>query len=232
VRYAAGVLLAAAGPASALAGDAYLFHEVWAGLFIALSLALRQPQRWTASVLAGLAAALVRELALPYLGVMILFAALERRRGEAAAWCGALAAALAALAWHAHAAGAIAGPGDMASPGWLGLGGLVFLLRATHFDALTIAAPLAVQALVLPAALLGLLGWREPATGLGRRLAFLVLGYLAGFCVIGQPYNFYWGLLLAPLWPLGLLETDRAARDLLARLRPQALAPAAIAVEP
>jgi hypothetical protein len=231
LRYAVALVLAAAGPGSALAGFAYLFHETWAGLLIALSLALRTPRRWRASVLAGLLAAVVRELALPYLAVMALLAACERRRGEAAAWSGTLCVALGALAWHAHQVAAVTTAADLVSPGWLGLGGLGFVLRATHFNTLTVAAPPAVQALILPAALLGLVGWRDPATGAGRRLAVLVLGYLCGFCVIGQPYNFYWGLMIAPLWPLGLVASDRAARALLERVRRPRGVSAALALE-
>jgi hypothetical protein len=37
---------------------------------------------------------------------------------------------------------------------------------------------------------------------------------VAGFCIVGRPDNDYWGLLLAPLWPLGLLQADRAAAGL------------------
>ncbi len=48
-------------------GSMGLFHEAWAGLLIALSLALRTEKRFWSAALVGLLAALVRELALPYL---------------------------------------------------------------------------------------------------------------------------------------------------------------------
>jgi hypothetical protein len=220
LRCAWALVLAAAGPGVALAPAAYLFHETWAGLLIALSLAMRRPGAWRASVIVGLAAALVRELAFPYVATMALFAALERRRGEALGWIAALALASAALAGHAAAVAAVTSPADIASPGWLGVGGLGFLLRLSHVSALTIATPLIAQALILPAALLGLLFWSDPApSGAGRRLAFLVFGYLAGFAVMGRSDNDYWGLMIAPLWPLGLLNLDRVAAGLLGKLR-------------
>ena len=66
-----------------------------------------------------------------------------------------------------------------------------------------------VAALVLPPALLGLLFWSGGGGGRGARTAFVVLGYALGFCFIGRPNNDYWGLIIAPLWPLGLAEADR-----------------------
>ena len=66
-------------------GAAYQ-HESWAGLLIALSLLLYRPGRWGASVCLGLAACFFRELALPYLMAMALFALLERSWRELAAW--------------------------------------------------------------------------------------------------------------------------------------------------
>ena len=54
------------------------------------------------------------------------------------------------------------------------------------------------------------------------RLALTVVGYGATFLVLGRPGNAYWGLMIAPLWPIGLLWTASALRgrldDLLAAL--------------
>jgi hypothetical protein len=162
---------------------------------------------------------------------MALFALLEGRRREAAAWTGAIFVALATLAAHAVLATAAATPGDLASPGWLALGGLPFVLKLTHFSSISIAMPLAAQAFVLPAALLGLVLWRAPEPGLGRRMALLVLGCLSAFLFVGRNNNDYWGLLLAPIWPLGLLEIDRTVLALIRRLRSEATAPAGVALE-
>ena len=39
---------------------------------------------------------------------------------------------------------------------------------------------------------------------LGQRLALTVFGYTLAFLVVGRANNSYWGLMIAPLWPLGL----------------------------
>ena len=187
-----------------------------------MSLALRRPHRqgagaWGASLAVGLLAALLRELAAPYLLVMALFALLEGRRGEAAAWAAALAAFAVALAVHAHAVGQVTTPADLHSPGWLGLGGWPFVLSTARWTALTALGPPWVAALLLPAAGLGLLAMPGP---LGRRAAAVALGYMAGFLVVGRADNAYWGLLVAPLWPLGLAQADRVPAEWLRRRRP------------
>lgn len=217
LRYAWALALLAGGMGLALSPGAYLFHESWAGLLIALSLALRRPDAWGLSLALGLAAALLRELTLPYLAAMALLALVERRRLEAWAWSGALAAAAAALFAHAAAVAAATTPADLASPGWVSLGGWSFILELAELNSFLLKAPPWAPALVLPPALLGLLFWSEGGAGLGRRLGLVVLGYVAGFCILGRANNNYWGLMLAPLWPLGLVQLDRVMASLLAR---------------
>ena len=207
-RFAWALALLFSGVSLALAPVTYLFHEAWAGLLIALSIAIRGRRLWIVSVGLGLLAALIRELSFPFLGVMALFAVLERRRGEACAWAGAFGIALVALAQHALAVGAVTSASDPRSPGWLALGGYPFVVKLATYNPLTLGSPW-LAALLLPIALLGLLAWRGGGEGRGARAAFIVLGYAIGFCVIGRPNNGYWGLLIAPLWPLGLLEADK-----------------------
>lgn len=62
------------------------------------------------------------------------------------------------------------------------------------------------MAVAAPLALLGLGAWRDP---LGKRVALVVFGYIAAFLVVGRPENSYWGLLIAPIWPLGLLQASQ-----------------------
>ncbi len=215
-RYAGMLLLLLGGVGPGFAPNAYLFHETWAGLLIALSLALHNPRRWAVSVALGLVAALLRELAAPYLLVMAAFAVIEGRRAEAAAWGGALAAFAAALAVHAMAASAAATAADLGSPGWLGLGGWPFVLSTIRWNALLLAAPGWVAAVAAPVAVLGLL---TGPGGLARRIGAVALGYAAGFCVVGRVDNAYWGLLTAPLWPLGLMAAAMGLRSVAAQLR-------------
>ena len=198
------------------AGSMSLFHEAWAGLLIALSLALRTDKRFWASAAIGLIAALVRELALPYLAVMALVAASERRRDETIAFGGALAVALAALAWHAHQVMALTRHGDLASPGWVEFAGWGFVLLAARWNLIVLAAGLWAAALVVPLALVGAAGRRD---GLGLRLAILLIGYSLGFTAIGRPSNYYWGLVTAPLLSVGLAMAPAALADLVKAVR-------------
>lgn len=193
------------------AGSMSLFHEAWAGLLIALSLALRSDKRFWAAAAVGLLAALVRELALPYLAVMSLAALLDRRRAEAAAFGAALAIAVGALAWHARAVMALTVPGDAVSPGWVEFAGWDFVVLAARWNLLAMALGLTAAAIVVPLAILGATGRRD---SLGLRLAALLIGYSLGFMVIGRPANAYWGLVTAPLLGVGLALAPRAFTDL------------------
>jgi hypothetical protein len=93
-------------------------------------------------------------------------------------------------------------PGDLASPGWLALGGWHFVLRTLRMNVALLLAPQRLTAIAVPLGLLGLLTRRR---ALGDRIALTVLGYSFAFLFIGRPSNFYWGFLLAPIWPLGLI---------------------------
>ena len=213
---AASALVIFLGVGSDMAGGgASLFHESWAGLLIALSLAVRSQKHFAAAVLLGLLAALIRELALPYLAVMCLFALLERRRLEALAFAGAGLVALAALALHAAALAPLVGIHDPASQGWVGIGGWGFVLATGRWNLLVVMAGAWISAIVAPMALLGAAGWRGPY---GLRLFALLAGYTLGFMVIGRPENLYWGLMVAPLMGVGLCLAPPALGDLLGRV--------------
>jgi hypothetical protein len=204
------------GALPAIAPQAPYMHEVWAGLLISLSLALRRPDGigLGLAVAAGLAAALIRELAAPYLVVMAAMALFERRWREAAAWTGALALFAAALALHARMVDALVLPSDHAGAGWLKLSGWPFVLHAAQWNAVLAAAPAWLTVLVVPAALAGAGAWTTP---LGRRLAAVLAAYVLAFAVIGRPENFYWGLMFAPLLPLGFARAWRGLGALLPR---------------
>lgn len=190
-------------------------HETWAGLLIALSLALRTDRRFGLAVALGLLAALIRELAMPYLLVMALAALLEKRRGEAIAFTGALCIALIGLAWHGVAASALIRPHDPASPGWLAFGGWPFVTATARWNFIALRTTPLIAAILLPLALLGAAGVRN---GLGLRLFALLAGYAAGFAFIGRPENYYWGLVIAPILAVALCFSPRALSDLVRRI--------------
>ena len=213
------VIALATGALTAIAPQAPYMHEVWAGLLISLSLALRSETRFTAAVAAGLAAALVRELAVPYLAVMMATALLGRHWREAAGWALAILLFAAALVLHAHSVDALVLPSDHAGAGWRKVSGWPFVLHAAQWNAVLAVSPARVTAIAVPVALAGAATW---ASSLGRRLAATLVAYALAFAVIGRPENFYWGLMFAPLLPLGFARACRGLR--LARMPSLAVA--------
>ncbi len=196
-----------------------IWHELWAGLLVALSLACWSQKRWAPSVAFGLAAVLLRELALPYLVAMAALALLERRPREALAWSGAILLFGIALFAHAHSVGALLQATDRASPGWSRMGGWRFDLALVRGTSLLATVPTPVTAIMLPIALLGWAAWPSRyAAGFGLTL----VSWLGAFLLIGRPENFYWGLLMAPLLPIGVVMALPALRDLIRALAQRA----------
>lgn len=210
VRYAAICLAAAAG-ALPLKPDFLVWHEVWAAALMMLALACRSDRRWLVGVLFGMAAVAIRELALPFLAVMAVMAWRDGNRREALAWVGAIGFGLAVIACHAVTVAAAVSPTDLASPGWAQAEGWRLPLVMLSKTSLLFPLPLPAIGLLVPLALLGWLGWNH---GAGSRAAFALIGYLAAFCVVGRINNLYWGLLLAPLLPIGFAFAPYALRDL------------------
>lgn len=205
-----GTLLLLSGMAVFKRPELLYWHEAWAAPLIALSLALSGRRYWP-SVLLGLAAALVRDIAILYAAAMLGAAFLARRRGEAAAWAGAILLFALFMAWHAQQVAAVSLPQDAASPGWADAGGWSFVVTMTQLTGPARALPYWLTALALPLALLGWAGWR---TRLGGSVALLLAGYAAMFACVGRPDNYYWAFLIAPLVPLGLFFAPTAVADL------------------
>ncbi|HEY3799623.1 MAG TPA: hypothetical protein VGL58_14825 [Caulobacteraceae bacterium] len=222
--WGAGIVLI--GVADALAPPATVLHEVWASDFLLLSLALRRDDRWLAAVIAGVVACLFRELALPYLCLMTLLAAWERRWREAANWCAGCALFAALYVIHLSLAAAQHHAGDPTSPGWIALGGIPFIIATARSNALFVMAPAWVIAAGLGLSAIGYVGARDRL--IGRCGATLAL-YAGLFMVAGRSDNGYWGFLYAPLLPLGLVLAPRALSDLAARFNRARQRPAAVA---
>lgn len=192
-------------------GGAPLMHEQWAGMLVTLSLACRSRKHWTASVLLGLAAACIRELALPYLCVMAFFAWREKAWREMLGWMIAIGFVAAALAVHAITVVGLVTVSDRASPGWADAGGWSFILMLAQRSTALTMLPVAAAALLVP---LSLLGWAAWNSATGARVLLLLAGYFATFMIIGRMENFYWGLLISPLLLSGLAFALRGLRDL------------------
>jgi hypothetical protein len=220
VSAAVGAVFFVGATAWCFGGETFLFTEVWAGMLIALSLGALQ-RGWTAvGVLTGLAAVFYRELALPYAVVALAVAAWNGRKREALAWGVGLALFAAFLAGHASVVHARLTPADQAlDGGWLRFGGVRFLLLTAQTNVFLMPLPLWATAVYLPLACLGLFGMRGES---GQRVALTLACYLAAFSVVGNPFNFYWGFITAPLLALALAHAPRTLRALLDAAFPHA----------
>jgi hypothetical protein len=207
------IAMAALSTGVAIAGvnRIYFLHEAWAAMFIALSLALYRPGRWVLPVIFGVVACLFREIALPYLLAMAAFALWERRWRELAGWAAGAAVFIGLYAVHLAHAQALFRPGDPISSGWIALGGPRFVLETAHRSIALNLVPPVVVAFAVGLGLVGLVGARN---AIAARCALIVGGYMAAFLVVGRPDNGYWGLLYAPLLPLGWVVGPFAVRDL------------------
>lgn len=207
------ILLSATAAVAAVQSGMWVWHEMWAGVLVALALACRTRRRWAASIGLGLTAALIREFALPFLVIMAAMAWTDGSHREAKAWTAAAGVAVGLLIVHIMQVWAIAGPDDVVSPGWLRFGGWRFDLAIARESTLLIALPGWAAALLTPLALLGWYGWPG---AYAARVAAILGFWMTAFLFVGRPDNDYWGFLLAPLLTIGLALAPFALRDLLA----------------
>jgi hypothetical protein len=198
---AAFLFLVAGGLGSMLQPMTALFHESWAALLLALMIAIHRPERWWPAMLAGGAALLIRELALPMILAMGGLALLEKRWREAAAWVAVVAIFAIYMMFHAHWVAQVVGPGDMASPGWSAMLGLQFALKSVAKVTFGMRLPDALAAVLL---ILSLFGWASVRTGWALRAAILLAGYGAMVSLFARADTFYWALIAAPLSFAGL----------------------------
>lgn len=194
--------------------DAVYLYEVWAALLIAASLLFYRRARWWPSVALGLLACLIREIALPYLAVMAVFAAHERRWRELAAWLSAMGCFACFYVWHISQAMTLHQSGGLVSTGWLGLGGWNYVIATAKWNIVLHMLPSPLVALAICAGVIGLAGSYDSRA---QRAAVVVAGYLIAFLFVGRFDNYYWGQLYTPLLPLGIVLAPAAIRDLLSR---------------
>jgi hypothetical protein len=208
---AAPLLVGAVAPALLVGSDAVLFSENWAGVFIGLSLNAYLWKRRTLAAGLGVFAVFIRELAVPYALLCGVLALKARRAHESAVWILGGVAYAAYFALHASAVNAAIQPHDIAHVHswirWLGPSFAVMTLRAFSFF---IALPPAALAVC---ATLGLAGAWAPSAW--PHLTGSVLVYFILFCVVGQPFDFYWGFLSAPIWGHAFVHSMEGLHHLL-----------------
>ncbi|MEP9403209.1 hypothetical protein [Sphingomonas sp. VNH70] len=191
------------------------FHEIWAGLLIAWSIALRSESRWIEAAAITLSAMLIRETAALHALAMLAAALIERRRRESLGWGAVLLVFVAILSLHARAAEMAAGPLDAVSPGWSGLHGPGLFADAMAKSTVLTLLPWWLGA---PVAMLALTGWAAAPGGTGLRAALTFGGYALAVAALARADNFYWVLAAAPAFLVGLAFLPDGLRDLRARL--------------
>jgi hypothetical protein len=192
-------------------GDAFFAQELWAGVLMALSISAYARGRWKVGVAAGLAALFFRELAFPYCLIAAVLAWRGRRRAELLAWQGAFALYGILLTFHASEVLSRITAVDHLPESWIQFGGAPFLLSTCRMNVFLLELPRWISALYLPLSLLGLAALRGES---GLRIGVTAAVYVIAFSVVGQPFNNYWGLLLAPLLAFGIAGVPAMLRDL------------------
>lgn len=192
------------------------WHEAWAAGLILVSVATASNRLWGVSVVAGLAAAIIRETSAPFLLVMLVMACRDHRPREVIAWLVALAIVATSVATHAASVHALTTLADRSSPGWASGLGWPFILRIMHTSTILIIWPLWIGAILIPLALLGWTSWRHP---IAERATLYLGGMIAAFMFVGRANTAYWGMLLSSLLPIGLAFAPGALLTLWQRAR-------------
>ena len=198
---------------AALGLNAYFFalHELWAGMLLALSLALHRRGRWRGALVAAALALAIRELALPFAALMAALALYRRNWHEGAAWSALIAVFGVGLAWHLALVAAQTVPGDAHSASWIALRGLSGWLSDFTLSSNLRFLP---HWLAGPAIVAALLGWAEWNTRAGAEGFLLYAGYGLAFTIAGRSENYYWGAVVIPAFLIGLAFVPAALRDL------------------
>ena len=214
-RSSAGVLLITIGAqmgalATAFTPDAAVIADVWAGVLVALSLAMYYRSQVAAAAALGATALFFRELAALYCVACGLIALAQRRRGEIYIWL------LAALSYsvyfgiHVAQVSAHFQSGDrLHAESWIRWNGAAFILATISVNGWIAFAPRWVSSLY---GAIGIAGSTSSAAPPQVRLSLLF--YLVLFATAGQHFNEYWGFVTAPIWAFSFSHGLVTIRDL------------------
>lgn len=204
-------LLILAGGAMVTQPGLIAMHDFWAGVLTCAAMTFRGTRRWPFAVLLAGAALMIRELALPFALLALVFALWERRRGEATGWALLIAVFGVVMLFHAQAVHAVVLPTDKHSAPWTGLLGITGVLRdLTDTTVLGMLPPPLAYGLIP----LALLGWTAAPRGFALFGLLYCLGIATMIALFSRPDNFYWACLLQPHWFIGFAFLPRALRNL------------------
>ncbi len=209
--YAGGFLtLGAVLPA--FVSDVCILPVEWGAVCAGLSLCCFARNRAGLAVLLGTLAAFFSELTLGYALLMAAMAAWNGQRRELLLWSAGLLTFAGWFCWHAAMVSRTVGIPDVVDArAWLQFGGLPFLIATAQMNCWLLPLPSWLAAIYLPTALLGLAHWHS---GTGRRCTLFAGSYCVLFLCVGQPFNQYWGLLLAPPLAWGAVRAPCVLWDL------------------
>ncbi len=198
-------------------GNVFVLTEVWSGVVMALSLCAYGVNRRFLGASMGIAALFLRELALPYCMLGLALAVWERRPKESLTWIIGLLGWSAFYALHYwKVSHLITADAHSHAQSWIRFGGTSFVLAVTQMNGWLVLLPVWVTVLYFAFAMLGFAGWN---TAWGVRTGLTMCLYIVAFSIVGQEFNRYWGLLIAPLFcfgavraPASLIDLWRAAR--------------------
>ena len=193
-------------------GNVFVLTEVWAGIMIALSLCAYGVNLRFLGATMALAALFLRELALPYCLLGLALALWQRRPKESTGLyrrpdrLGRLLRA-ALLEGQPLDHGRGRGP----SPRLGAVRRLDVRHRGDADECLPGALPVWVTVIFFALAMIGFAGWQ---TAWGMRIALTACMYVVAFSIVGQEFNRYWGLMIAPLFCFGVVRAPAALGDL------------------
>jgi hypothetical protein len=206
-----GVLLIILSVLPAVIEPLIWFSETWAGLLLALSLALRNANRWWLSIAVGFTAVVFREISVLYLILMMVMAIYDGRRWEMIGWGSAVVVFGLVFIVHTQSVLALTHPGDLASQGWYGQGGWpLFVSSACQLTTLAVL-PYLVSSLLLP---LSFFGFAVCANPIALRTLLTLIGYTLLISIFARSNNMYWIWMVSPVLILGLLFVPSAFTDL------------------
>jgi hypothetical protein len=199
--------------------DAVFSPEMWAAVLLAVSVGALGVGLRSVGVVSGILALCFRELVLPYCLIAGVLAWWHGRWREAVWWALGIALFAGLLVYHGWQVAQRLEGTDRTGGGlghWFQFTGMWFDLVATRCNFWLAFMPGWVLALYLCAGIFGLAAWRSE---LGTLLALTTAAFLVAFAIIARPYNYYWGLLYAPLLPFGVVYAPAAIRDLVRAVR-------------
>jgi len=216
--WGAAMVTGAVLPALLMRPAGVVLSEVLCGVLITASIGLYYRSWRIAAVLCGVLALFIRELALPYVAVCGVIAMTSNRRAESGCWILGGIAYTAYYALHAHAAYAHMQATDLVRQhSYLAWPGYTFVLSTVRVNGWLLLLPALLTPIAPVAGLAGAL-----APGVPRQLAWSLLIYAVLFCLIGQPFDFYWGFVTVGLWAYAFTHTVAGARVLALAWRPSA----------